>query len=313
MGNSSTNLSQTILAVEEYAYNTDTSTTLGDTSKFGYGPTGAQIQNITANLSRRVRFVNPIQPTDMIIVEVKPSGSNNWVNVSQGPVDSSNNAWIYPWTYQNAVTYGLGRILQVASSTTDLDIAFGQYAFPSSTYGAAGQAWGAGSPAAGAAFWRVRKVSGATTVGTSVNAQYVVGSKTGIAPVSGYIGEKLTSSNLANTTLSVSGTTYNAGSVTLTTGVWMVYGHIGGASPGGTTQSNYITSLSTTSATHDSTTMNRDLSSTTSYDRYFSPAPLYINVTAATQVVYLTVSAVYTGTAPITTASFSYLYGVRIA
>jgi hypothetical protein len=137
---------------EEFAYNTSTATAASDSTSFGYGPQGAQIQNITAFLERRVRFQYPIQSDDEIAIEVSEDRTK-WYPLTNVFLDSASTYNIMPYTQQNSNTYGLGRTQQVSS--TDLDISFGIYAFAGgATYGAAGTAWSSG---AGAAYWRVRK------------------------------------------------------------------------------------------------------------------------------------------------------------
>ena len=160
----SSNITMADRAVEEFAYNTSTSTSASDTTSFANGAVGAQIQNITAALARRVRFQTPILPTDSIIVEVKPPGSNVWLRTDAR--DETNNALGYNFQYQNGATYGVGQYRPVSGSNTDIDVSFGQYLFPSAGYGAAGQAWSAGGAfAGGAAFWRVRKIAAGGLVG----------------------------------------------------------------------------------------------------------------------------------------------------
>lgn len=151
------NTQQAARAVEEYAYNTSSSTTTSDTTSFAYGPQGALIRNITADLSRRVRFQTPILSTDSLVVEVSTDGLK-WIPMNNTQV--VNGIPVNPLMVQSGVRYGMGRIEVV--NTTDVDITFGQYAQNSGAYGAAGTAWSGG---AGSGYWRVRKVSGGAAVG----------------------------------------------------------------------------------------------------------------------------------------------------
>lgn len=57
----------------EFAYNTDTSTSVDDTTDFGYGPEGVNfvaISSASNYVKKRVRFTQPIQITDKLDIEV---------------------------------------------------------------------------------------------------------------------------------------------------------------------------------------------------------------------------------------------------
>jgi len=305
----SSNVTMADRAVEEYVSNSGTSTTVSDTTSFAYGAAGSQIQNITAALSRRVRFSTPIQTTDSIVVEIRPSGSTVFIPVQSVATDSSGNAWFQPWTYQNGVEYGMGRILQVSGSTTDVDIRFGQYAMSTSTYGAIGQTWASGSPAAGAAFYRVRKVSGGAAVGFPVGARNVIGDVSGTAVPAGYIGEILTGT-IANSGASyTTGTLKNVNSVALTAGTWLVYTYptiAVGTALGA--NSLIVQSISSSPSAHQSEV--RCAASLTA-DNYLNPAIKYVNVSSATPY-YLNVTVSFSsGTC--TNAASTLMYAVRIA
>jgi hypothetical protein len=143
----------------EYAYNTSTSTTTSDTTSFAIGSQGAQIQALTAQLARRVRFSSTIKPTDSFMVEVSDD-REQWMPLEGGYKNTAATAGIQPWTLQNANTYGMGRLVQVNS--TDIDVEFGTYCLPTgATYGAAGTNWAV----AGNIYWRVKKFSDGTPVG----------------------------------------------------------------------------------------------------------------------------------------------------
>jgi hypothetical protein len=138
----------------EYAYNTSTSTTTGDTSSFASGQGGAAIQVITSNLSRRVRFQRPIQSTDRLSIELSHSSDPSvWYPFeSQVAIGGIN---ITTWSIQNTTQYGV-QFVRVAGSKTDVDVWFSAYSYPSgATFGSAGSAW----TGAGSVNWRVRKVS----------------------------------------------------------------------------------------------------------------------------------------------------------
>jgi hypothetical protein len=138
----------------EYVSNFSASTSASDTTSFAYGELGSSIQAITADLTRRVRFSNAIKPTDSISVEVS-SGDGKWFSI-HGAVIFPGVSRIERYYSQSANSYGLGIVLPVSGSNTDLDIRFGQYVANSgSAYGAAGDSY---SPVSGYK-WRVRKSS----------------------------------------------------------------------------------------------------------------------------------------------------------
>lgn len=133
----------------EYAYNTSTSTAANDTTSFAYGPSGAVIQQITAALTRRARFLTPIQPTDKITVEVSLD-RKVWLEV---PWTTDTLIERYRYDGSNFIGLGYGH---VSGSTTDIDVSFGRYRSGTST------AWGA---TAGAGYWRVAKSSNPLSIG----------------------------------------------------------------------------------------------------------------------------------------------------
>lgn len=166
-------------AVEEFAYNTSTSTTTSDTTSFGYGASGALIQNITTALNRRVRFQTPIQPTDVLVIEVGNSG--RWQKISSRVlVGGAYN--ICDYMDQVGVTYGIGRLSPVNS--TDCDVYFGTYATDAGgAYGAAGSAWSAQGGTS--VSWRVRKISGGALVGYPIDLANVYNKHVMVARMSG--------------------------------------------------------------------------------------------------------------------------------
>lgn len=164
----SSNVQLASRALEEFSYNTDTSTLVSDSTSFAYGPVGFLIGSITASLSRRVRFQTPIQLTDRIIIEVDPSGTGRWQEISNTPSDVTNGRAVQTYNEQNGVIYGIG--LRDISST-DVDVVFGQYRIANgATFGAAGGTW-AGIPDAK---WRVRKVASGASVGFPIVDRNVI-------------------------------------------------------------------------------------------------------------------------------------------
>jgi hypothetical protein len=221
IANRSSNITAADRAVEEYAWNSSTSTTAGDTTSFGYGPRGAVIQAITAPLRRRVRFQTPIQSTDRIVVEVSTDTAGlNWVELGTGVSDNATFR-ISQFQRQNAVQYGIGNITVVNS--TDVDVGFGQYACEASSGGfaAAGEAWGT---AGGARYYRVRKVSGGAVVGYPVGARNVYGDTSGTPVPTGMLAQEQLSSVTALSSVGTTGTYFDATTVTLTAGTYDVTG-----------------------------------------------------------------------------------------
>ncbi len=157
----------------EFSSNYSTATAANDTTSFSYGPAGDVIQNITSTVTRRVRFLNAIQPTDDIRVEWSDDRIK-WIPLTNTILDSTGNYLVMPYTGYATNDYGFGRMKPINS--TDIDIAFGTYSTSgtSATYGAAGTAWSGG---AGASYWRVRKSSGIgageVALATSTSAGYV--------------------------------------------------------------------------------------------------------------------------------------------
>lgn len=144
----------------EYAYNSSTATAASDSTSFAWGPQGAQVQNITASIERRIRFQTPILATDEIAIEVSEDRVQ-WHSLASGPVkNTAGGANVQEWTYQNGTAYGIGHPQKV--NATDLDIEFAQYAFPTGAFGAAGDAWSAGG---GSYYWRVKKKASGQAVG----------------------------------------------------------------------------------------------------------------------------------------------------
>lgn len=147
----STNQIQGDRAVEEYAFNTDISSTVSVTaSGFANGPQGQTLSGSAfaygSNYIRRVRFNTPILVTDRITIEI--GNDTGWA-----PIDLRLGS-----TFSlNGVTYGA--FTSIVNST-DVDVGFGGggYGNPTS-FGGNGAAWGVNVR------WRLRKVSGGAQVG----------------------------------------------------------------------------------------------------------------------------------------------------
>ncbi len=142
-------------AATEYAYNTDTGNAdYTGTDKFGYGAAGNLIGIATTPaatcIKRLVRFATPIQPGDVIAVEVDLLGNGEWMPI---PVYyGTNGVLISSLQYYGAAYVGIGGLEPVNGSQTDIYVRFGKYL-------AITDAW---SYLPATARWRVRKSSGAS-------------------------------------------------------------------------------------------------------------------------------------------------------
>jgi hypothetical protein len=150
-------------AVEEYASNSSSSDA-ADTSSFVYGPQGSQgilgITALTAARLKRVRFTTPIQPTDLVYLEIDPLASGKWVVWSGALVSGAQS--IYARDYDN--NWGAS-LTSVSGSVTDIDVDFGRYrASGPSTWATL-----AANPK-----WRVRKVSGGAQVGYPISVDNLI-------------------------------------------------------------------------------------------------------------------------------------------
>ena len=208
IANWSSNVQMADRAVEEYAYNTSTSTA-SDSISFGYGAAGVSTQAFATSgiipVSKRVRFQTPIQATDRLVLEFSQNGS--WTSHADSGTYPS------PYTRNDAGTTAYGSLLAIVNST-DVDANFYSQPF-------VGQAWGT------AVNWRVRKVSSGAQIGGAISTANIVGRVDGSTVGSGYIGESLTFT-LRSTTGSTGAVVVNASAlVTLTPGVWIVYAYAG--------------------------------------------------------------------------------------
>lgn len=197
-------------AVEEYASNNST-TDADDTTNFAYGIGGSTTPGtLTTSRIKRIRFKSPIQPTDLILLEIAPSATGPWR--PGNALNYVNGVWIDAYGANNT---GWGDLRYV--SNTDMDVVFNRYRTVTTNW------------ATTDAYWRVRKVSGGASVGFQVSARNVVGDVSGTAVPSGYIGETIecksggTTKNLSNNVYVTFSDNTNggvAGGVVLTPGKW---------------------------------------------------------------------------------------------
>jgi hypothetical protein len=221
-GSGTVNLAQNDV---EYTSNSSTSTSASDTTSFQYGPAGALIQNITAALARRVRFLTPIQDGDTFDVQLNEG--TGWVSIKGLSKNAQN---ISEYTNQGGTTYGLASTVAIINAT-DVDVNFGQYAYANNaSYGGAGSPWS--SNGGSSVKWRVVKQKAGVAVGfglatSSASGLYKAGSApgqtSGVTITSGYLGEKISSGAISTT--AVASSTFadvTGASLPLTPGVWTI-------------------------------------------------------------------------------------------
>lgn len=297
----SSNVTQAERAVEEYAWNSST-TDATDTSSFSSGPGGVQFGNFTAARAKRIQFSTPIQPTDALIFEFTLNGGTTWF-----PLGTGNTDYLSIRENRNGISYGVQ--LDVVSST-QVNVNFGQYATSAgaTTFGGAGQTY-AGIAGNNTYKWRVRKVSGGAAVGYPVSSANVVGRTDGASVASGYIGQKIDGTL---NTVAYSGIT-NIGSISLTPGVWMIYGSGMFTWSTLTTFNYYKVGISTANNSFSGQIHEIATSGTTLTDIPTIPAPpTYANVSSTT-TYYLNGQLSATGTSLQSINTSMYLYAIRIA
>lgn len=112
----------------EYASNSG----MGDsdnTTSFVNDINGSPIPVVTYSTTRlkRIRFANPIQPTDTIQFQVK--SGNFWITLTSDVHDTTSTSYLK--AYNGDVGYGMG--IYIFVNSTDADIAFAQYQEPPSS------------------------------------------------------------------------------------------------------------------------------------------------------------------------------------
>jgi hypothetical protein len=154
-GSGTVNLAQNDV---EYASNSSTADA-SDTASFAYGPSGSLVPStLTSARSKRVRFQTPIQPTDVISLQVQSSSGGPWTDFN-----GDQNQGVGTYSVQNASTYGIALRQNVVNST-DIDVYFGQYAEANgATFGAAGRNWS--GPNGGGMRYRLVKAASGQAVG----------------------------------------------------------------------------------------------------------------------------------------------------
>jgi hypothetical protein len=180
IANWSSNVQMADRAVEEYAWNTDTTNTTVTTG-FGNGAGGVLFPNRTVGtaVTKRIQFQTPIQATDKLEFEILTSGGSWMPYMARYPNS----------TEQNAVAYGFALL---AVSSTQLDVLFkaGGTA-PGATFGSTTAGNGFDVLFTSGVMWRVRKVSSGAQIGGAISTANIVGRTDGSTVGSGYIGETL--------------------------------------------------------------------------------------------------------------------------
>lgn len=149
-------------SLPEYAYNSNTTGT-SDTSSFAYGPTGALIPNRTVGtaVTKDVKFLTPIQPTDRIVVQFNTgaAGDKTWVDFG-----------VSRWNHvrQSANEYGLA-FEYLNSDTIRVTFYQGGSQPTSATYANNGAGWD--SQYASGYKWRAVKFPGTVQVALPTGIQ----------------------------------------------------------------------------------------------------------------------------------------------
>jgi hypothetical protein len=283
-------------ALEEYASNsggqgTAAATSYTNASFVVYGSNGSLIPSVgsttpDAATEYIVRFQSQILPTDTIILELNRFGS--WLPIASGLAGTG--AVMYQ--RQASAYYGIG-FNQINGSTTDCLVQFGNYGArppgPGGSFAGLGETWSTYSSVR----WRLRKVSSGAQVGYPISTKNIVGATDGVAPVTGMLGEVVSSSGsvtVANNVISTIST------ITLQPGNWEInaaidFSFIGAASP--SAGSGYSISIST--STSFSGLAGSDSQALNPFSSIASTRPLgnlrskrYINVPqGSTQIIYL--------------------------
>lgn len=217
-------------AVEEYAFNTSTSTTTSDTTSFGYGQNGAVIQNITAALARRVQFQSNIQSSDNISIEIS-ADRITWIPVG----GLLNGQVVDTLRFDGANLYGIG-LSSTPGFTNQVDVQFGALRTTTASWAGVISTY----------YWRVRKVSSGAQVGYPVSARNIVGDTSGSVVPTGMLGERIFS-QASGISVVASNTIRGLGTLSFQAGTWMIFCSSSLTWSGDPNGSSLI--LSTTSAT----------------------------------------------------------------
>lgn len=163
-GSGNVNLSQNEV---EYAYSKDQTTTAGytqsDDGNYAYGPAGITVPAIAATTAGsettyRVRFLTPIQPTDVISLEFTNQGatSDTWYAAPT----------VYPHLFQGTSRYGAA-LGPISGTTTDYYVWFGNKGSTpaNASYAGNGDTWSGPSLK-----YRLKKAKSTQAVGFGIAA-----------------------------------------------------------------------------------------------------------------------------------------------
>lgn len=165
--------------ITEYVFNTQATPDTNDTTSFGYGAGGAAILSHTVATYLDVQFVNPVNPTDALILEVRSKIDGAWVPIYLAEVPSL-------FATLARITFGYDATAFYACGASVARITSGKYRvyFMPRVSGGANYTFGGGGAlrtwssitAAVDGFdrWRVRKIANGNMaeVPTTVRAEY---------------------------------------------------------------------------------------------------------------------------------------------
>jgi hypothetical protein len=276
------------------------------------GPQGSLVPNVgfgTGTTTRVLSFSIPQDLRQFVRVEYNRSG-NGWGAASD----------LYPFSAgNNAGTTNFYGIRGEWTSATNFQVSFGNQGtrVNSSAVSNGTDSWA--TEFSGGSRFRVGLSIGGVFVGVNLaqgnfpgfyQAGFAPGLTTGATIGAGYVGERISTSP-SNVTLTTANVVYNAATLSLTAGVWMVFGKVSFGTAG-TTQVQCIAGISETSATLANTHIVIDNSTGIANARHLHPAPYYVN-TNASKTMYLLARSDFTGTAPSTDGVSTLFYAVRIA
>ena len=148
-----------------YSSNFATNTSGSDDTSFAYGIGGSPVpaSALAGNIKRRVRFQTPIQPSDVLTLEIaRNDGTPSWAAI--GNVQTGITGTISGAVYD----YGMG-IEHIPGEVDDVYVFFARYRRPQGTWDAPGADWGGGW------LWRVRKSSPNAPAGIQLATDTVPG------------------------------------------------------------------------------------------------------------------------------------------
>jgi hypothetical protein len=214
----------------EYAFNSGTWTSSNTASGFAYGPAGAAMGgSLSGTTTQRVRFQTPIQPTDVVELEVS-ADRNLWYSVATAYLNGSR---IVPGILSTGSDAAGAQLNAVSGSTTDVDAVFARYMqFENDDGGLVN--WPSSN-----AFWRVTKRAGGqvqfglvqqNTAGLVQRAGQLLGTNTNDSAAAGFVGEYLTATGTQTNYSDF--VVVDATSISLTAGDWDVQGIVSIDGPG---------------------------------------------------------------------------------